>query len=223
MLVTEENITYAYLNSLERVVKRNYIFALMVEIKKPLIDSDSIVDEELKLIGLNLDLSLHNKFKTFIFNDGKNGSWWIKNRIDEQFRGIYHKAIVNYDQLKFVQDALKEIKNRKYTWSSNRLLCLTFDPHDKYLNHMHLERQPVPPCLTLLDFKPERKNLHLIASWRAQFFDTKAYGNLISLAMLLREVCKNTKYNSGRLISIAHKAILKDKKDAEKLLQRLKS
>jgi len=194
----------------------------MVEIEKPLIDYDRKVDEDLRLGSLNLNLNLHNKFKEFVFDDGKSGSWWIKNRINELFSGLYHKAIVNYNQLDFVEDALKKIKNRKYTWISNRLLCLTFDPRDKHLNHIHLARQPVPPCLTLVDFKPERNNLHLIASWRAQYFDTKAYGNLISLAMLLEQVCRNTGYNSGRLISIAHKAILRNKTDGKRLLQKLK-
>jgi len=194
----------------------------MVEIEKPLIDYDRKVDEDLRLGSLNLNLNLHNKFKEFVFDDGKSGSWCIKNRINELFSGLYHKAIVNYNQLDFVEDALKKIKNRKYTWISNRLLCLTFDPRDKHLNHIHLARQPVPPCLTLVDFKPERNNLHLIASWRAQYFDTKAYGNLISLAMLLEQVCRNTGYNSGRLISIAHKAILRNKTDGKRLLQKLK-
>jgi len=194
----------------------------MVEIEKPLIDYDRKVDEDLRLGSLNLNLNLHNKFKEFVFDDGKSGSWWIKNRINELFSGLYHKAIVNYNQLDFVEDALKKIKNRKYTWISNRLLCLTFDPRDKHLNHIHLARQPVPPCLTLVDFKPERNNLHLIASWLAQYFDTKAYGNLISLAMLLEQVCRNTGYNSGRLISIAHKAILRNKTDGKRLLQKLK-
>ncbi|RLE58624.1 MAG: hypothetical protein DRJ32_06110 [Thermoprotei archaeon] len=223
MYVDEENLTSAYLKSLEKVVKYNYIFTLVIRVKKPIIDFDSIVDDELKLIGVNLDLKLHNKFKSFVFSDGKTGSWWIKDRVNVLLKGIYHKAITNYDQLNFVQKALKEIRRRKYTWSSNRLLCFTFNPYDKRLSHTHLERQPVPPCLTLVDFKPERNVLHLIASWRAQFFDTKAYGNLISLAVLLRDICKNTGYSPGQLISIAHKAILKNRKDARNLLQRLKS
>ncbi|MEM1557765.1 MAG: hypothetical protein QXG12_04150 [Thermoproteota archaeon] len=221
--MVEEDITSAYLRALEKVVEQNYVFALIVEIKKPFIDSDSVVDEEIGLVGLNLDLNLHNKFKTYEFKDGKNGSRWIKNRINELFKGIYHKGITNYGQLEFVQNALKNIKARRYTWCSNRLLCITFNPHDKHLSHIHLERQPVSPCLVLLDFKPERDNLHLIASWRAQYFDTKAYGNLISLAILLKEVCKNTGYRHGRLISIAHKAILRDKEDGRKLVERLKS
>jgi len=223
MNVIEENITSAYLKSLERVVEQNYVFGLMVEIGKPLVDSNRMIDEDLKLTCLNLDLNLHNKFKTFVFNDGKSGSWWIENRINELFKGLYHRAIVNHNQLNFVEDALKKIENKRYAWVSNRLLCLTFSPHEKHLSHMHLTRQPVPPCLTLVDFKPERNNLHLIASWRAQFFDTKAYGNLISLAMLLEQACENTGYDPGRLISIAHKAILRNKRDGKRLLQELKS
>jgi len=222
MYVTEDDISSAYLESLEKVVKQNYVFALMIRVREPIVNSD-LVDEELNLSGININQNLHNKFKSFVFRDGKSGRWWIKDRVRELFEGIYHRAIVNYGQLEFAQKTLKEIKNRRYSWSSNRLLCLTFDPKDKYLNHTHSSRQPLPPCLTLIDFKPEKDTLHLIASWRAQYFDTKAYGNLISLAILLDEVCKNTGYTSGNLVSIAHKAILKDKKDAKRLLQWLKS
>lgn len=222
MYVVGEDITSAYLGALEKVVEQNYVFALMVEIKSPFIDSDSVVDEEIGLTGLNLNLNLHNKFKTFKFKDGRDGGWWIENRINELFKGLYNKGITDYGQLDFVQNALKKIKNGRYAWCSNRLLCITFNPQDKHLNHVHLERQPVPPCLTLLDFKREQDNLHLIASWRAQYFDTKAYGNLISLAILLKEVCKNTEHRPGRLISIAHKAILRDKKDGRKLVEKLR-
>jgi thymidylate synthase len=195
----------------------------MVEVKKPIINFNQVVDEELQLIGLNLDLNIHNKFKTFKFKNGKNGKWWIEDRINEMFTGLYHKGISSYNQFEFVKDTLKKIKTKKYTWCSNRLLCITFNPIEKKLNHTHLSRTPTPPCLTLLDFKPEQNNLHLIATWRAQFFDTKAYGNLISLAMLLKKVCEETGFSPGRLISIANKAILKYLEEKVKLLKELKS
>jgi len=212
-----DDITSAYLKSLQKVVKDGYVFGLMTEVRKPIIDSDTLIDESLNLVGLNLDTIKHEKYKNFNFC-GRSGAWWISNRIDELFRGLYHRAIENHNQLNFVQNALKQIKMRKYTWCANRLLCVTFDAKNSHFSHLHLARQPIPPCLTTLDFKSERKQLHLIASWRAQYFDIKAYGNLISLAMLLKEICKNVGLQPGHLISIAHKAILKNSKNAERLI-----
>lgn len=39
------------------------------------------------------------------------------NRINELFKGVYHKGITDYGQLEFVQNALKKIKKGRYTWS----------------------------------------------------------------------------------------------------------
>lgn len=218
--IIHADLTSAYVESLKMVVRNCYIFALMTEVENPVLQSAD-VDDELDLSGLNLNMELHRRFEVFDF--GKTGKWWIENRIHELFTGLYHRAICKHDQLGFVQGALKKIsETRKYTWCSNRLLCLTFDHGDNQTSHLHLSRQPVPPCLTLLDFKPEQKKLHLIASWRAQYFDTKAYGNLISLAMMLRNVCKKTGYNPGHVISIANKAILRNKKNAKRLVKSLK-
>lgn len=219
--IVKDDLTSAYVDSLKRVVENGYVFALTTEVERPVLGS-VYVDDELDLIGLNLDREIHRRFETFDFN-GKTGAWWIDDRIRELFAGLYHRAICKHDQLDFVKNALKKFQTRKYTWCSNRLLCVTFDHADKYTSHVHLSRTPIPPCLTLLDFKPERKKLHLIAVWRAQYFDTKAYGNLISLAIMLRTVCKNTGFEPGHVISIASKAILKNKKNARSLAKSLES
>lgn len=217
--IIQADLTSAYVDSLKMVVKNGYIFGLTTEVERPILRSVH-VDDELDLSGLNLNKEIHRRYEGFNF-DGTTGKWWIENRIHELFGGLYHKAICKHEQLGFVQNALKKIETGKYTWCSNRLLCLTFDHRDKYTSHLHLSRQPIPPCLTLLDFKPEQKKLHQIASWRAQYFDTKAYGNLISLAIMLRKVCENTGYKPGHVISIANKAILKDKKNAKRLVKSL--
>ena len=223
MEIARNNITSAYVDSLKAVVNEKYIFVLVVKIEKPLIGlSGTVVDKELGLLDLNLDKHVHNRFKEFIFKDGKSGRWWIKNRVKEMLKGSYYHAITKNKQLDFVIDALRKIKAGNYTWCSNYLLCITFDPQEKYLSHIHLSRKPIPPCLTLLDFKPERNRLHLIASWRAQYFDTKAYGNLLSLGILLREICVKTEYDAGCLISIARKAILRSRSDSRRLLRELR-
>ena len=73
-----------------------------------------------------------------------------------------------------------------------------------------------------IDFKPEGNKLHLIANWRAQYLNTKAYGNFLSLARLLRKVCNERGFEPGNLISIAHKAILERGVKNELLLEKLK-
>ena len=221
--IVKDDLTSAYVDSLKAVVRNGHIFGLMTEVARPILDSATFNDE-LDLTGLNLDKVIHRRFETFSFVDGKTGARWIDNRIDELFKGLYQRAICKHDQLDFVQNALKEIRTtRRYTWCSNRLLCLTFDHADKHMSHLHLTMVPVPPCLTLLDFKPERERLHLIAVWRAQYFDTKAYGNLISLAIMLRNVCGDIGFQPGHVISIANKAILKNKKDGQSLVKLLET
>ena len=73
-----------------------------------------------------------------------------------------------------------------------------------------------------IDFKPEGNKLHLISDWRAQYLNTKAYGNFLSLARLLRKVCNEKGFQPGNLISIAHKAILERGVKNELLLEKLK-
>lgn len=220
MYVVREDLTSAYQEALEKVVERNYVFALMIEVRKPLSGND-IIDGELGLRCVNIDRDLHEKFKAFVFSDGKSGAWWIEDRLREMSEGLYRRAVINHNQLGFVRLALESRK--RYSWVSNRLLCFTFDPYDKRLSHVHLTRQPMPPCLAFVDLKPEKNVLHLIASWRAQFFDTKAYGNLLSLAVLLRELCEECGYEPGRLYSLANKAILKNRRDARRLLEWMRS
>lgn len=206
--------------------RAKHAFGLMVEVEKPFIGSVD-TDSEHDLSGLNINSGIHNALESFTHFDGKTGKYWIENRIDELFTGLYCRAIHNHNQLEFVEEALKQIlhsrEERKYayTWCSNRLFCLTFDHSNNDFSHLHLSRQPIPPCLTLVDFKPEQTTLHLLATWRAQFFDTKAYGNLLSLAILLRNVCRNTGFHPGHLVSTANKAIVKNRSNAKRLLERL--
>ncbi len=66
-------------------------------------------------------------------------------------------------------------------------------------------RVPNVRCLAMLDFKPERDRLNLMAVFRSQYFDTKAYGNFIALAILLYNMCQDTGYKPGAIVSTANK------------------
>jgi thymidylate synthase len=50
------------------------------------------------------------------------------------------------------------------------------------------------PCLSTIDLKLTDNVLNLCALWRHQYFDIKAYGNWISLALLLKMICDLTNY-----------------------------
>jgi len=53
------------------------------------------------------------------------------------------------------------------------------------------------PCLSSIDLKLTDNVLSVCAFWRHQYFDIKAYGNWISLAVLLKMVCALTNYFRG--------------------------
>jgi len=92
------------------------------------------------------------------------------------------------------------------------------------------DKKPGPikyyPCLTALDVKLRDNVVNLCALWRHQYFDTKAYGNIISLAMLLKEICDLVNYfrresgsnkmvKYGKITSIACRADFSKKEDSE--------
>ena len=238
--VFEENLSTCYLKSLEKVIAEEYIYSLVSEISVPMIDDidrkvDVIKSETIQktynLIGVNIDDNIHSRYKDFYFYKDKYKKDWygrdkIADRIRTLFEGSYYKALNRRikdgkRQLDYVKNHLKggKIKGKIH----NTFICSVFTS-DRDLCY------PDAHCLVSIDFKPERGKLHLIANWRAQYFNTKAYGNLISLAMLLRNICKESRtdknkksgFMPGRIISIAHKAILENNVNNEDLLNTLK-
>lgn len=238
--VIAEDISTSYVKSLEKVIREGYIYGLVTVSSIPLLDNldeeidvikSEIINKRYKLLGVNINDKVHSNFKNFYFYmDKKSRKWYgrdkIADRIHTLFEGNYYKALCRrikngQIQLEYVRNHLKggKIKGKIH----NTLICTVFDPdRDTCFPGAH--------CLMSIDFKPEKGRLHLIANWRAQFFNTKAYGNLLSLAMLLRNTCKESRINQskksgflpGKLISIAHKAILEPGVDNEYLLNKLK-
>ncbi|RLE75728.1 MAG: hypothetical protein DRJ44_05330 [Thermoprotei archaeon] len=216
-----KNICSVYPQVLEFVLTRGVAYSLIVDLAKPAILKEDVVDEELSIIGVDLDLELHEKYKNFIFGDGKSGSDKIKKRLQLFRKGKYALAISSFGQLNFIMRALPVVN--KKTWLYNRLICLAINPRHKKISHIHFSNKPVPPCLVMLDFKLRGKYLDLISVWRLDYIDTRAYGNWIALAMLLREICLKTRYEPGHLTIIANKALIQDKSSTKFLLERLKS
>lgn len=243
LYVVSEDISTAYRQSLDKVVNspEGYMFGLVTRISKPILDN---VDEEVdtiasevevrknqyrlktyRLEGLNIDKKVHQNFKEFeLYTDKKGRKWFGKDKIADRIyaleEGVYHRDLDkslkgNKKQLDYL---MEHLANGKVKGWYNALVCVVFDPNRDLC-------YPKAPCLMSIDFKPERKpegnKLHLIADWRSQYFNTKAYGNFISLARLLRSVCKDSGFQPGSLISIAHKAILQNGVDDKLLLEKL--
>lgn len=88
---------------------------------------------------------------------------------------------------------------------TNALVCTVFLP-DEDLKAACLPRPRTSGlrCLTQIDFKPKKDKLNLMAVFRSQYFDTKAYRNFIALAMLLYKMCQNTGYKPRAVVSTAN-------------------
>lgn len=166
---------------------------------------------------VNIDENIHAAFEAFEFPDGRSGAWWIKDRIEALFDpdGEYQSKMNREGQLEYVISTLKGIRSKTVaTWNANRVLINLFNPN----KDLHTSRAPTPPCLISISFYPVRQDLSMIATFRAQYTDTKGYGNLISLAMLFKEISEKTGYTPLTLYSVAQKAILKWPKKTVKAL-----
>jgi len=156
---------------------------------------------------------------------GKTGDCWIKNRMTAVFdkRGEYYSRLRRDTQYEKVLSSLKDY--RRQTWNANCYLLILFDPasdlHCSIRNPSIITRMPRPPCLTMLQFLPKINELSLYAHFRAQYVDTKAYGNILSLAELRRRVCDQTGFEAGSLNSVASRLIARHNAKTIKKLHRL--
>lgn len=157
------------------------------------------------------------QFESFEFYDGTTGRYWVENRIEELFSGMYATRLTNpRNQPRMVADRLKQ-GNHGQTTNALVLQLFRLEP-DLETATQGRPLAPNLPCLTQLQFKPRRDRLHLYAIFRSQYVDTKCYGNLISLSLLLALMCKRTGYEPGYLLGIAHNSIFRDSSDAQRLV-----
>lgn len=98
----------------------------------------------------------------------------------------------------------KKSQKRMHGGSTNALVCQVFQMKDLKEACLPRPRAPKVACLTQIDFKPKKDKLNLFAVFRSQYFNNKAYGNFISLAILLCKTCEETGYNPGFLVSTAN-------------------
>jgi len=121
---------------------------------------------------------------------------------------------------KLIEDVLKRQSSFVYAVIS------VFDPLKENLGligHKGFANIGPFPCLTALDFKLTNYRINLCAFWRHQYFDIKAYGNWISLAILLKIVCETVNYfqvkevQPGKITTVACRADFKNPRFRKKV------
>jgi hypothetical protein len=227
--VEKESIGAAYQKALD--VALGHPSHLTIHISEPVAsvsdvpESDSFDDWE---DVLNLG-PIYESYRDFVFSEddsassggcsdsqngcpsGRTGKDWIDTRIDEQFCGKFNAQ--SHDALQQVKERLKQ-GGQPGSWS-NALVVQVYQSED--LDKATSSFYAGSSCLTQMQFKIEHNKLNLFATFRSQYFDTKAYGNLIALAMLLARVCQETGYEPGYLVETANNAILDDEGTAKEL------
>lgn len=202
MTVVQSDVGTAFLQMLgDRVRFQSDKLVQVVKVTQPMTDWQGGTG------NINTLDSIHNAIMSFKFSDGRLGRNWFEKRINAMFepKGEYYMPMRRYGQYDYVISTLRGMKEGKVArWNANRLIINTFDPS----KDLHVARAPTPPCLASLAFYPIKDELSLVATFRAQYVDAKAYGNIFSLAMLLRQVCVETGFRPSTLVNIAQKPIL---------------
>lgn len=198
-MIIGTSISEAYIDMLKNTLRKS----AFMQVTSVRLSEDSLKSDSVK-----------SAFENYVFPDGRSGRWWIEDRLKAVFdsKGEYWEPIHRDHQFDYVVSALRGMANGSVPrWNANRLIITLFSP-----SNLHIARAPTPPCLINLCFYPIRQTLSLIGTFRAQYTDAKAYGNLLSLAMLLKDVAEKTGFTPFKLYSVAQKAILKYPKSTAK-------
>lgn len=230
--VEGKSIGEAYIKALESIVNSKTLhWYLIIHISQPISTKHKIPSSlEIKdwLGIINVENKIYEAFVKFAFSkpdawtNGKTGEDWINGRIKDLLdpEGYYNRALrcgYSFNQLAEVEKRLRarDKRGRKmHGGSTNALICHVFLPQDLKKACLPRPRASGLRCLAMLDFKPERDVLNLMAVFRSQYFDTKAYGNFIALAMLLYDMCQRTDYKPGAIVSTANKVTFDGHRDS---------
>ena len=233
--VEGKSIGAAYIEALKSIVNRGMAHQyLTVHISQPVLSismkqTTSSLEIKKWLNVINVGDKVFQAFAKFQFSKpdgwtgGKTGEDWINGRIRDLLHpdGYYNNALrcgYSFDQLTEVEKRLsaRDKKGRRmHGGSTNALVCNVFMPDEDLKAACVLRpRASRLRCLAMLDFKPIRDVLNLMAVFRSQYFDTKAYGNFIALAMLLHNMCQKTDYKPGIIVSTANKVTFNGHRDS---------
>lgn len=226
--VAGDSIGDAWFEALDRVIAGNLPNRyLTIHITNPITRTDDLPEttdltewEDVLNLG-----DVYEDYTQFDFGQktdygGKIGYEWIDSRIYELYEGLYRDRLTSDNQLEMIVDRLKLGRHGGCT---NALVAQLFDV-EKDLT-VATSGKPFAKdmsCLTQLQFRPRKNELHLFATFRSQYLDTKCYGNLISLAMLQAQVCAATGYDPGVLVEHVNNTICMDYSTASDLHETLR-
>lgn len=237
-----ESIGEAYFKALDAIVNTKIPYwYLTIHISQPILvtstgRSISSLDINKLLNVINVGNKVYDAFTNFKFpkqngwTKGSSGMDWINGRIKDLLddNGYYNYSLskgFQFNQLQEIEKRLSDRSkkgNKMHGGSTNALVCTVFLPNDDLIKACkHRPNAKGMRCLTQIDFKPIKDKLNLMAVFRSQFFDTKAYGNFIALAILLYKICQNTGYKPGAIVSTANKVTFDDPKKPPPLYEYL--
>lgn len=171
-----------------------------IHISEPVKDVSDVprsLDTDLWTDTVNARESL-SRFRDYEFHDGTTGRFWVQDRIEELFSGMYAARLA--EPANQIQMIVSRLSQGNHGQTTNALVAQVFqiDPDLERATH----GRPMAPdmaCLTQLQFLPHKDRLNLFSVFRSQYLETKCYGNLFSLAVLLAAVCDMTGYEPGFL------------------------
>ncbi len=124
-------------------------------------------------------------------------------------RGTYFERMINWpggiNQIEHVIGRLHEAR-RQNDSSSNKTEIALNTPADYDLQVYHPARDRVIegfPCLSHISLSLVAGRLNLTSLYRSQYFDTRAYGNLLGLSRLLTFISQESGYPVGELLNVA--------------------
>jgi len=157
-------------------------------------------------------------FESYEFHDGTTGRYWVQDRIEELFDGMYASRLAGGDRGNQIEQITERLKQGNHGQTTNALVAQVFQQEPDLRHATH--GRPLAPdmaCMTQLQFRPQQDTLNLYAIFRSQYLDTKCYGNLISLAALLAVVCQRSGYEPGYILETAHNTTFRNHEDAQEL------
>lgn len=191
---------------------------LTITVNKP-INSLSIVPNNREEWDLTMATDILNigqisqSFLTAEIDGGKTIQDWMDDDIDSYLTGPAYGRLRGkadfweVDQLKQVIEYLQ--KDHPSGSESNKMVCHIFHPSELPPNSPRIKRDTCN-CNTSIQFKPtDNSDLNCLATFRSQYLNTRAFGNIVGLSALLADVCNRVDYSPGKLINTTNNATVK--------------
>lgn len=191
---------------------------LTITVKNP-INSLSKVPENCDSWDINKTTDILNigqipqSFLNAEIDGDKTTQEWMEDDIGSYLTGsAYDRLRGNagfwrVDQLKQVIEYLQE--DYAPGPESNKMVCHIFHPSELPPNSPKANNDTCN-CNTSIQFKPtDNSDLNCLATFRSQYLNTRAFGNIVGLSALLADVCNQVDYSPGKLINSTNNATVK--------------